>query len=386
MIIKLNFYELEKIINILFTYFNYYKILLDNMYVRIFRFFYKDKKLYIVYNNIEIKVIFSFSDIKVEGNEVEFDYVFSVTELYNIIKFINIYNEVIFDVDKLNFIFADDMYFGIKNIKLGSEVKEEIYNNRYLGNDEEIKEILIDDNKMAEIKKIRKIFSLKNNKFNNVYFNKEDMTYFNFFNIYVRKYNNTFNFNLDLFNFNILCDIIKNNNIVKLAIKDNNIKLDDDTIIIINSDIKIEEEDKYLVDRIFNDQKKLIENLNLKLEIFNFVSSVISRDSFASLVFDNGMIYVSSGKADFGYVFVNNNFNSYFVLNAVLLYKVLKFILSLCDKKIDYFEFKIIEYEKQNYIYINNKDVEVIFEVLGNLQDDDEYFDEDEMEEEIEDE
>lgn len=366
--ITLDVSDLYQILKVIYLNQKYCSLVLDNQYQEYFRLVLEDEKLFIVYNNTINKIIYELKGgIK---TDLKLDYFLNVKEVFNIINNLKMFKTVDFEVSKVEISYKDKIYFCLKNeVYFSKEIRDSIFSvteYREKGEDNNY-EVELEDEENKDLKKIKNILELRNNRFNNTYYCKDDFYFFNFTNIFVKKKINKIKIEeIDLFNYRLLCRILKLCNIKDLSIsKVNNtvhILLDKNIKYIILNTNSISEQDR--IEDLFN-KNKVIGTIRLNLEIINFLSCIINIEPETTLVFDRSNIYTQGLKNDdMDYVFyTDESFDMFFVMNVVCLYKIIK-ALFLLSKNLEYVDIYVINYKKRSFLCVKNEEVEIMTEIL----------------------
>ncbi len=361
--------EILPIMEITNEYLKIYKLISNNEFNYMVRFYCAgDGKLFIIINNSDIKVIFN---IKIE-NHVCIDKIYQISELYNILKGMKSYQNFSYCPSSDKLIFSDDAVFYLKITPLDQGIKDEVFNL----DEKEIKEIKISELNnflKKELIGIKNIITLKNNKYSNNYFYSEDDMVFNFYDVYIKKQKTLKFINSDIIGLQFLIYIFSRyeNNEFNYGINENKYIFKSNNFYIEGHSLNNTSENNEFVNNFF-DKFTQVGVLNLKLEFYNFINTIVSINPKSCLIFDDNQVgmqltAIEEENNEFTAEFKIDNFNGFFVIKSIVLYKILNFILKNTDK-LDEFELLLGESCGSKWLRFVMNDTIIITEIAADLE------------------
>lgn len=345
-----------------------------NSFVKIYGFFVSDymnfvrlysnndKKIYCVVNNAtDTKLIYSI-DIDIE---IEFDEIYMISEIYNILNNILHYSYFTLHDDKI--FFGDDGFFTLSNIDLPEEKIEKLYsidtsiNEKYFEYD-----FIVDDDITSEITDIFNILTQLKSTGINTYFYKDDSLVFNFKDILVKK-NTILSFMItDIVSLKIISMILLNSsgNRINYYRHDGYLVLKSDDFYIITKicDNTNDEQNLFLYNYFSKLEDNVQDILKLKLEFYNFVNIVSIFDNDSTIVINDNKAYIESKYKNYIGEFILEDLNIDFIVFTSILSKILDFLIK--NKKIDSINFKIISIYNSKFLHFKNETIDILTEII----------------------
>jgi hypothetical protein len=365
--LKLNTGELFPILEIANEFLKTYKLISNNEFNFFIRMYSEgNNKINFIINNFDTKIKFNFET----ENDLKFDKMYFIEEFYNIIKGMKIYNDMIFNPEINSIDFGTDAKFFLSEHEMEDKIKLAVYADDELEIGE-VKTSELNNFIKAELGKIKTVLGLKNNKYPNYYSYVENDIVFNFYNVYAKKINSLKLINSDIIGLCFLVYIFSKYENLEFSygINDSKYIFKSDNFYIEGRNIILEEEKVGIINSFFSSFKE-ISKVELKLEFYNFLSTVVAADKNIYIVFDDNKVRLQANaehddnNAEFK---VNNDFKGFFLLNGCLLNKVLSFVLKYQDK-IDQFVFSLGESIGNNrWLKIIAGDTEIMLEITADL-------------------
>ena len=358
---KLKINNVYTVLEIADNYLKTYNMISNNDYNHFIRM-YTDGSgiLYFILNNLDIKLVMK---VNIDSN-ISFDKMYKINELFTVLKGMKVYEEVEYDYVNDVFKFFNDASFLLHEITLDERTKEVMFSSEELSV-EDNESSVIDDTVKNEFSNIKKIIDLKKKDSPNYFCYKDDDIYFNLFDIYVKKLNNFKNIYTDIIGFKFLIFIFEKTTSSHFIYGKNGkkfiFKFDDFYIEGIN--INCDDGKKTLLYNFF-DKLDVKTKFEVKLEFYNFVSTVMATNNKCGLVFNNNTKSVSIQSHDNSY---NAEFNidgisDFFVISIYNMNKILNFILKYVSK-IDHFKFILGLSEDSKWLVFKVADITLMTEL-----------------------
>lgn len=358
MILKtLKFNKILKILNIFSTL---SKVFVSEMsrFVRVYSS--GGGKLYFIVNNeTDLRII---QNVDIE-KDIEIDSVYLISELSNIVENVLNYEDLKLEDD---IIYFDDGKFSLMKINLPQDKIDQVF---YLDMEETDNSFVVDTEIEKEIKDLFSILKLKAETVNS-YFYDEGQLYFifpDYSTIYIKK-NSLLSFMItDMFSLRMISVILLKNlgKRVNYTSNNENLIIDSDDFYL---ETKIYKYDKNAVSYLkqYFEDLKIINEVTLKLEFFNFVNAINSFDEDSILNFSENSITVNSKMVNYQYRKFLGEFNfkendKKFVISTKILFKILSYAIK--NIKDDEISFKLLKIKNNDFIYFNINDVEILTEI-----------------------
>jgi hypothetical protein len=354
--------DLNRVLDIISNFYGQSSFM-NNAYKNYVRLFSEGNGLlHLVVNNHDLKII-QYIDIE---HDISINKIYLIPELTNIIPKLKSYDYFIIENDQVIF---EDGRISLISIQLENEEIEGNYSiNVPFDSDTEF---VVDEHLNKEIDKIFKVIDLKkktekNKNSRNSYFSDEDTLYFDFADVRILK-PSFFNYiNSDIFSLKIVALMFKysENQNIQMKKTDNKFYLNANLFFIQGHQLKIDNVDKQMMKKLFNDEKKTLMNIKSKLELLYFVDVVAGYDSSSNLIFSKGKVKVDSVNKEFIAEFniEDMDVDKEFIISTEVFAKILKFAVSY--SKISQLEWNIIERMGSKFLELESGDAVVLSEVL----------------------